>query len=210
MYEEMEVLAIMTLSFPVSDWLNILQEEWKKDERIQQLIKEIIAEPILHSKFTLTNNQLKYKMRLWLGDQSKLKAKILQKAYGGVEDSHSGTKENLRKDFIKGLLKSHGREVIFVVVDRLSKDGSRLLEVMKAAACLFLSVGRQELLLEFSLEGKADLGRVVSNYHGLKVSLQVEDEVFHFHAIAGAAESGWLRDLDSDHNVCVDGSITGG
>ena len=58
---------IMTLSFPVADWLALLQDEWKRDEKIQQIIQEIVQNSMSHSKFSYVNEQLKFKGRLWLG-----------------------------------------------------------------------------------------------------------------------------------------------
>ncbi|KAL9422110.1 hypothetical protein AB3S75_034387 [Citrus x aurantiifolia] len=164
----------MALSFPIANWLGMLQDEWKNDENIQKLIQEIQQDQNLHSKFTWVDNQLRYKGRLWLGDRSELKKTILQEAHGGVEGGHSGVKKTLERvrrafywkkmrrevckfvaecdtcqrnkaetmaspgllqplpipeliwsdismDFIEGLPKSHGKKVIMVVVDRLSK-----------------------------------------------------------------------------------------
>ena len=49
---ERKELTIMALSFPIANWLGVLQDEWKKDENIQKLIHEIQLDQNLHSKFT--------------------------------------------------------------------------------------------------------------------------------------------------------------
>ena len=69
----------------------------KKYENIQKLIHEIQLDQNLHSKFTWKDNQLRYKGRLWLGDQSKIKKTILQEAHGGVAGGNSGVKKILEK-----------------------------------------------------------------------------------------------------------------
>ena len=84
-HEGRKELTIIALSFPIANWLGMLQDEWKKDENIQKLIHEIQLDQNLYSKFTWIDNQLRYKGKLWLKDQSEIKKMILQKAYGKVE-----------------------------------------------------------------------------------------------------------------------------
>lgn len=57
----------MALSCHVADWQVILQEEWRKEEKIQQMIQELTTYPTSHSKFSWADNQLGYKGRLWIG-----------------------------------------------------------------------------------------------------------------------------------------------
>lgn len=81
----------------------MLQDEWKKDENNQKLIHEIQLDQNLHTKFTLKDNQLRYKGWLWLGNQSEMKKTILQEAHGGVDGGHLGVKktlERIRRSFL--------------------------------------------------------------------------------------------------------------
>ena len=64
------------------------KQEWQHDVEIQRLIQEIHADPASHSKYSWEHD-LKYKGRLWLGKNSRLKPIILEEAHEGVEGGHS-------------------------------------------------------------------------------------------------------------------------
>lgn len=94
LHDKGEEITLMAITFPVANWLNLLQDERKKDQQIQKLIQEIKVVPNSHSKFSWSNDQLRYKGRLWLGDKSELKLKNLQESHGGDDGGHSGVKKD--------------------------------------------------------------------------------------------------------------------
>ena len=75
----------------------------KKYENIQKLIHEIQLDRNLHSKFTWKDNQLRYKGRLWLGDQSKIKKDDIARSSWWSRGWTFGGEENIRKS-IESLL----------------------------------------------------------------------------------------------------------
>ena len=66
MNEFVEKAAMMTISFPLAEWVEQLKQEWQQHMEIQRLIQEMQVNPASHSKYSWEHDILKYKGRLWL------------------------------------------------------------------------------------------------------------------------------------------------
>ena len=86
----------MAISFPLTDWVEQLKQEWQQDMEIQKLIQELQENPTSHSKFNWEHDLLKHEVRLWLGRSSNLKPVILKEAHVGV-GGHYGIKKTLAR-----------------------------------------------------------------------------------------------------------------
>lgn len=65
--------------------------------KVQKLIKKIQEYPLANKKFSWDHNQLRYKRRFWLGDNSGLKKAVLQEAHKGPNGGYSGVKKTLER-----------------------------------------------------------------------------------------------------------------
>ncbi|XP_062075047.1 uncharacterized protein LOC133779060 [Humulus lupulus] len=50
LFEDCMRRIMIAISFPIADWLVVLQDEWNKDEKTRKLIQEIAQDPNSHSK----------------------------------------------------------------------------------------------------------------------------------------------------------------
>ena len=96
MNEPSKKAIVMAISFPLTDWVEQLKQEWQQDMEIQKLIQELQENPTSHSKFNWEHDLLKHEVRLWLGRISNLKPVILKEAHVGV-GGHYGIKKTLAR-----------------------------------------------------------------------------------------------------------------
>ncbi|KAF2314533.1 hypothetical protein GH714_027391 [Hevea brasiliensis] len=89
--------------------MDLISQSWYSDPTLQQLISDLQVDPSSHISYTYYSDQhYKYETIATPG--------LLQPL-----PEPKSLYTNLTMDFIEGLPKVHGKSVIFVVVDRLSK-----------------------------------------------------------------------------------------
>ncbi|TYK14862.1 transposon Tf2-1 polyprotein isoform X1 [Cucumis melo var. makuwa] len=106
-------IQLNAISAPYLVDLQVIKEEVKKDEKLKKVIANLSEEGEAQAnKFTLKNGHLHYKNRLF--------SPITSRAVNTPEIPHQ-VWSDISIDFIDGLPKAKGCDVILVVVDRLSK-----------------------------------------------------------------------------------------
>lgn len=167
-------LAALTLSYVRTDMLQTIKDSWKVDPKLTELIQQLIGHKEEVNGYSYTNQQLRKKGKLVIGNDQGLRQEILKLWHNSVGGGHSGIDHIYRRvasllywkglkmdvefyvkkcdvyqkskydpsaypgllqplpipsmawssismDFIEGLPKSKGKEVIWVIVDRLTK-----------------------------------------------------------------------------------------
>ena len=69
------------ISFPCSTWLNLLKDSYKSDSKYQSLLTDVVANSPQTSYFSLQNDLLLYKGKVFLSSLSPLKSLVLQHAH---------------------------------------------------------------------------------------------------------------------------------
>ncbi|GJU48942.1 putative mitochondrial protein [Tanacetum coccineum] len=79
--------------------------------------------PVAGSKFTWQSDQLRRNGKLVIRANNDLRQELLKFYHDEPMGGHSGIWTDISMDFIEGLPSSHGKTVILVIIDRLSKYG---------------------------------------------------------------------------------------
>ncbi|TYK03741.1 ty3-gypsy retrotransposon protein [Cucumis melo var. makuwa] len=127
--------------------METVTKEVKKDEELQLIAQQLQTDPSLEGKYSLLNGKLMYKGRVVLSKSSSLIPNLLHTFHDSIFGGHSGFLRTYKRmsgelfwkgvlqplpipdriledwtmDFIEGLPKAGGMNVIMVLVDRLSK-----------------------------------------------------------------------------------------
>ena len=103
---------LCTISIIQPDWINEARDEWKNDEEVWALIKNIQKDPSTSNTFGWKNDSLWYKDRLYLFNNSQFKPKILRELHTSPLGGHSGflkTYHRVKNDFFSDGLKSDSK-----------------------------------------------------------------------------------------------------
>ena len=93
---------LCAISIIQRDWINELMEEWKNDEEVWALIRNLQQDSITSDTFSWQNDSLWYKDRLYLFKNSQLKQNILMELHTSPLGGHSGvlkTYHRFKKEF---------------------------------------------------------------------------------------------------------------
>ncbi|GJV76333.1 putative mitochondrial protein, partial [Tanacetum coccineum] len=114
-------LQSMIVSEISNDLLQRIQASWVTDLSIQQIIQKVKDGGNVESKFSWQDEQLRRHGRLVIGNNAQLRSELLKYYHNEPLGGHSGIWTDISMDFIESLPSSHGKTVIMVVVDTLSK-----------------------------------------------------------------------------------------
>jgi hypothetical protein len=87
----------MAISACTPQWLSVVQESYSKDARAQQLLIELAVTPTAVPSFTLVNGIIRFKQRVWIGDDTTLHHQILEALHTSAIGGHSGFLVTYRK-----------------------------------------------------------------------------------------------------------------
>jgi hypothetical protein len=81
--------SLFSLSFIVPDWLHAMCQEWLHDPKISHLIQQLQANSPVSQGYSWHNDELRYKVRLYLSKQSQLKSTVLSELHATPTAGHS-------------------------------------------------------------------------------------------------------------------------
>jgi hypothetical protein len=74
-----------------------VQEGYDKDPRAQQIVAALVVDPHAVPGFTLSARILRFKNRVWIGDNPPLQQQVLAAPHSSVVGGHSGFPVTYRK-----------------------------------------------------------------------------------------------------------------
>lgn len=86
-----------SISVCVPVWLSEILEGYALDEFSSQLVSKLSIDPLAVSDFTLQNGLLRFKKRIWVGNNPKLQNKLLQAFHSSPIGGHSGVPVTYRR-----------------------------------------------------------------------------------------------------------------
>jgi hypothetical protein len=81
--------SIFSLPFNVPDWLQVVRQEWLQDPKSLQLIQQLQSSAPAPLGYSWLHDELRYKGRLYLSKQSKLKSTVLSELHATPTTGHS-------------------------------------------------------------------------------------------------------------------------
>jgi hypothetical protein len=94
--------SIFSLSFIIPDWLQVMRQEWLQDSKILHLIQQLQTKALAPLGYSCLQDELRYKGRLYLSKQSKIKSMVLSELHATPTAGHSGftkTYDRVKRSF---------------------------------------------------------------------------------------------------------------
>jgi hypothetical protein len=94
--------SLFSLSFIVPDWLQAILQEWLQDPKSLQLIQQLQSSAPAPPRYSWLHDELRYKGRMYLSKQSKLKSTVLSELHATPTTGHSGftkTYDRVKRSF---------------------------------------------------------------------------------------------------------------
>jgi hypothetical protein len=94
--------SLFSLSFIVPDWLQAVREKWLQDPKISHLIQQLQTKALAPPGYSWLQDELRYKGRLYLSKQSKLKSTVLSELHATPTAGHLGftkTYDRVKRSF---------------------------------------------------------------------------------------------------------------
>jgi hypothetical protein len=82
--------SLFSLSFIVPDWLQAVFQEWLQDPKSSHLIQQLQTNAPASPEYSWLQDELRYKVRLYLSKQSKIKSTVLSELHATPTAGHSG------------------------------------------------------------------------------------------------------------------------
>jgi hypothetical protein len=83
----------MALSTCNPVWMEKVQQGYSKDNKAQKIISALLVAPGSVPHYTWTDGLLRYKNRIWIGNNAELQQPILQALHTSAIGGHSGLSE---------------------------------------------------------------------------------------------------------------------
>ena len=94
--------SLFSLSFIVPNWLQVVRQEWLQDPKSSQLIQQLQSNSLASPGYSWLDEELWYKVCLYLSKQSKLKSTVLSELHATPTAGHSGftkTYDKVKRSF---------------------------------------------------------------------------------------------------------------
>jgi hypothetical protein len=107
--------SLFSLSFIVPDWLQAVHQEWLQDPKSSHLIQQLQNKAQAPPGYSWLQDELRYKGRLYLSKQSKLKSTVLSELHATPTVGHSGftkTYDRVKRSFFWDGMKQDIRKFV--------------------------------------------------------------------------------------------------
>jgi hypothetical protein len=97
--------SLFSLSFILPDWLQVVCQEWLHDPKSSHMIQQLQSNSSISPGYSWLNDELRYKGRLYLSKQSKLKSTVLSELHATPTTGHFGftkTYDRVKRSFFLG------------------------------------------------------------------------------------------------------------
>jgi hypothetical protein len=92
--------SLFSLSFIVPDWLQAVRQEWLQEPKSLHLIQQLQNKAPAPLGYSWLQDELRYKGRLYLNKQSKLKSTVLSELHATATAGHSGSPKHMTESNI--------------------------------------------------------------------------------------------------------------
>jgi hypothetical protein len=79
--QQYEEETLFSLSFIVTDCLQVVRQKWWKDPKLSILIQKLQQDPQASPRYSWHNKELRYKIRMYLSKQSTLALHVFTKTF---------------------------------------------------------------------------------------------------------------------------------